>query len=150
MTSHESPADRAYVAAMLEIQQQKFDRASADLQTQLDAYVNDCTSRYSEQIQAHQARVRQLEEDQRRWLARFIDGDADHDGAQDPQGQVGASTAGRNAPASSGPGPGQPNRNPADLELAQEIKNMSMAAYARERQRLIRANRGLFSQEPTS
>ena len=109
-----------------------------------ESYALDSTS-MDEINRAHSERMRKLEEDQRAWLARWLDGDADEGrpanvGQQAPQD---ASASG--GPATPGPGSaGQPN-NPydAELERAHEIKDMDMATYA-----ALRAELGVRS--PTS
>jgi hypothetical protein len=97
------------------------------LEADLDVYRDDFTTRHAEQLRAHQDRVRQLEDDQRAWLTRFIDGDAD-EGSHTDVGQGHGASATGPAPAPE-PGPGQPN-HAAEMVEAMAIKQMSMAEYA--------------------
>lgn len=100
----------------------------------------DSTS-MDEMTRAHNERMRQLEEDHKAWLARFINGEADErpQPTQDvAQGQVaGASAAGSSPAEPGGPGPGQPNpAYAAEMERAPAIAEMSMADYAAMREEL--------------
>ena len=145
MTSHD--AERAFVAAMIDLVDDRFREARAALEADLDAYGDDSANRYAEQLRAHQDRVRQLEEDQRAWLTRFLDGDADEPA---PAQDVAAGQSDRSGPSpASGQGPRQPDLHAADAELADRLRRMDMATYTKERQHLVRANRGLFNQGET-
>ena len=128
MASPDTPADRALIALAVERQQARIDQAAAEMAAELDLYRDDWSSRHAEELRAHEQRMRELEASQAEWLTNWLEGDPD--GAQDPRGQVGASTAGRNAPASSGPGPGQQPISAAEMLEAEAIKNMSMQEYA--------------------
>ena len=108
-----------------------------------ESYSLDSTS-MDEINRTHSERMRELEDQQRAWLASFINGDAD-EGTQDVGPGLGAS-APEPAPAPER-GPGQPDPHEAELAEAERIRALPMTAWAEERQRLIRANRGLFSQE---
>jgi len=109
-----------------------------------ESYAIDSTS-MDEINRAHSERMRKLEEDQRAWLTRFINGDADEGAHTDVAQQISQDASGSGGePATPGPGSaGQPNRE-AELAEAERIRSMPMSAWAEERQRLIRANRGLF------
>jgi hypothetical protein len=136
-------AERAYVQSMLDLADDRLNEASEAMEARLAALRDDSALRWADELRAHRERADQFEEDQRAWLARFIGDDADEGAHTDvAQGQGGASPAG--PPASpAGPDPGQPN-HAAELAEAERIKDMPMATYAQERQRLIRANTGLF------
>jgi hypothetical protein len=96
---------------------------------------------------AHNARLRAMEESHRQWLVEWRKNQTGAaDAPADSQGQVGAATAGRNAPAPGGPGPGHDDPRAAALaeaELAERVRLMPMNEYA-----AMRAELGV--QSPTS
>jgi hypothetical protein len=89
-------------------------------------------------VREHNERMRQLEEDHKAWLARFINGETDEGSHTDvAQGQaVGASAASPSPAGPGGPGPGQPDPRLAEAELAAWIKNMPLNEYAAMRDEL--------------
>jgi hypothetical protein len=142
MSSHDP--ERAYVQSVLDRRASQLDKARAAMQADLDRLVESWRSGTEQELEAHEQRMAQLRADQAEWFARFLDGEADEPAPTDVgQGQDGAST-GRNAPAP-GPGPGQPAYDTERQEAAR-IKSLSMAAFAAERDQLIRATRprGMF------
>jgi hypothetical protein len=136
-----SDYEREYVRAELALQQERFDRASARMQADIDLYRDDLAADYAERNRAHQARLQQIRDEQAAWLKSFINGDAaEHTDVQQPP--QGASVG---EPATPGAGAAGPPDHEAKLAEAARIKALPLHEYARERQRLIRANQGLFS-----
>jgi hypothetical protein len=90
-------------------------------------------------VREHHARMRQLEEDHKAWLAQYLGGlydDDDHQADDHELAQAeqrGASSAARPAPASGGAArPGQPDPHAAGLD-AERLRTMSMQEYAARR-----------------
>lgn len=93
-----------------------------------ESWALDSTST-DERMREHNERMRQLEEDHKAWLARFINGDTNELAQRERQGASGGEPASPSAvPA------GQPDLHAA--ELAREIKDMDMATYAKRRAEL--------------
>jgi hypothetical protein len=141
MTNHEA-AERAFVAVQLDRMAAVTDQARAAMADDLQRLTEEWRSTSHQELADHEARMNAMRDQTRQYL-RDLTGDADVAAPVDVgQGQVGASAGA--APAASMPGPGQPDpRVAADLERAQEIKNMDFATYAR-----LRAELGVES--PTS
>jgi hypothetical protein len=130
MSRPDSPADRAYVATRLAQMDHHLDQAREAMTAELDLYRDDWSSRHAELQRAHRERMDAMAAEQAAWLARWLDGDPDEGRPQDvDQGQVEASPAGSSPAPAPGPGPGQLHPD-AELERAQEIKDMDMATYA--------------------
>lgn len=110
---------------------------------ELSAGVELDNTSMADAVREHEQRMSDLAAQQRAWLEDFISGGTSDPASTDPQGQVGASTAGA-APATSGPGPGQPNPHAAELAEADRIRGLSMWDFQRERERLIRRDQGIF------
>lgn len=113
-----------------------------------ESWAPDSTS-MDETHRQHAAKMRQLEEDQRQWFSRFIDGEADEPASTPDVAARGADDASLSPPSGSSRGhsPGQQPNPPAAELTADDIKAMSMADYQRDRERLIRASastRGMF------
>jgi hypothetical protein len=146
MSSHD--VERAFVAARADQLDDRIDRARDAMMGELDLYRDDFTTRNAELLRAHNERVQQIACENRAWLTSYYD-DTREESHTDVEQQVPreASAVG-GVPATPGPGPAaQPDPLAAELAEVDRLRHLPMADYARERQRLIRANRGLFSQE---
>jgi hypothetical protein len=111
------------------------------------ARLRESWSSGAEYVAGHEARMQQIRDDHQARMARIVNGETEEPATTDvAQGQVGASTAGRNAPASSVPGPGQPN-HAAEEFTADDIKALDMQDFGALRQRMGMGNAsglGLF------
>ena len=89
-------------------------------------------------VRKHNAKMRQLEEDHKAWLARFINGEADEPA---PTQNVAARGPDASPPSPSGSSDGhspgqQPNPHTDELERARAIRSLSMSEYAERRAEL--------------
>jgi len=106
-------------------------------------YAPDTTAT-DEMVKAHNARMRQLEEDHKAWLARFINGETDEPA---PTHELaGADRASVPGGTPNGHRPQQPDPDPyaAELAEAERIRTMPMQDWAEVRKTLIRTSDGLF------
>jgi hypothetical protein len=133
--------EREFVRAELALQQERFDRAAAEMQADLDLYRDDFTTRHAEQLRAHERRMRELEEQNRAYLTSFYD-DGDEGSRTDVGPGFGAS-ASESAPVP-GAGPGQPDPREAELAEAERIRLIPLQEWAQVRRSMIRASNGLF------
>jgi hypothetical protein len=147
VNSHD--VERALVQSRLDLADARLAQTAAEMATELDLYRDDWSTRTAEMMWAHEDRVRQIRDDQAAWLDSFINGETGEVSHTDVgQGQVvlGAPATGWSSPAGpGGPGPGQPpNPHAVELAEAERLRDLTMAEYAAERQRLIRSNQGMF------
>ncbi len=142
-----SQAERDLYALGSRLLLDDMERTRQSMAAELDLYRDDWSTRHAEMTRAHNERMQRMRDDQAAWLDSFYD-DGEPAPTQDPQDQArGASAAGSSSPAmpGGGPGPGQPiNPHAVDLEESERIRDLTMAEYAAERQRLIRPNQGMF------
>jgi hypothetical protein len=140
-----SPQDREWreVVVALDIQQERFNRATAEMRERFDAFRDDLAAGYSEMIRANQEHARRIEADRQAWLAGILGDEPTQEPAQHRS---------QDAHATPGPGTvgaGRTNPHAADLELAEDIADMDMATYAARRadlrQTMIRTRNGMFS-----
>ena len=137
MSNHD--VERAYLAAVLDGQADRLDRARAAMQADLDRLRDDWSSSFAAEKERVAERMQKAQADHRAWLESLYS-DAD-DGAQDVAEGQGDAPAGRNAPATPGPVPQQPHHpHAAELERVRAIRDMPMAEYAR-----LRADMGVRS-----
>ena len=138
MTSSEM-AERVYVQSMLELADARHDAVIESLRTDVDRLRDSWAESYGDQRRAAEERIAAGQEATRAWLAN---------GGEDPHNGLADGARGVDATASPGLGHGhhQQPTSPyeAELQRAQELKAMDMATYAQERQRLIRADQGMF------
>jgi exonuclease VII small subunit len=138
--------ERAMIIAALDARADRLNDVRESTQRAVDALRAAWSSSCDQELADATARMRQMVEDRQAAVARIINGDADTAAPTDTQGQVGASTAGRNAPASSGPGPGQPTPRESELTAA-DIAAMGWDEYRAFRTTTGIANgggRGIF------
>jgi hypothetical protein len=148
MSSPDTAAERAYVAARVAQMDQQLVEQRAAMQAELDLYRDDLAADAAARNRAHQERVQQIRDDQAAWLTRWLDGDPDEGRPTDvDQGQVEASAAGSSPASTPGPGPGQPDPYAAELAEAERIRALPMSSWAQERQSMIRSSNGLFGQQ---
>lgn len=135
MSSHD--VERALVQSLIGIADDRFNETIAAMQTDLDRLRDDWASGYAESRQAHEDRMAAMRIEDRQYLQALS---AD-DGTPSPErpGAVGASV-----PVGHRLQDHHPDPREAELARARAIKAMSMAEYAQERQRLIRADPGTF------
>jgi hypothetical protein len=145
MSNHDP--ERAFVAARVAQLDHQLDRAAAEMTSALDLYRDDLTGQYAELEQSHRGRMDALRAETDQYI-KSLTGEADEPspGLDVGRGRDGVSPTGWSSPAGpGGPGPGRPiNPHAAELEEAERLYALSMAEYAIERQRLIRANPGMF------
>lgn len=132
MSNHDP--ERAYVQSRLDHADHQLNEAAAEMEAQVNALRESWSSGYAEQLADHEVRMRKLDEDHQAWLRSLYTDAGDEPAHADVAGGQGHAPAGRNAPASPGPVPQQPN--PAAGLTADDIKGMSLAEYGRRRAEL--------------
>ena len=135
MNSHD--VERAYVQARLDHADRQLDQASAAMRADLDRLAESWRSGAAQQLADHETRMRKLDEDHQAWLRSLY---ADDDEPALTHELAGA----EDAAVSSGHRPQQPNAHEVEMAEAARIRSLSMQDWAVERQRLIRANPGMF------
>jgi len=103
-----------------------------------ESWALDSTST-DEMTRAHNERMRQLEEEHKAWLARFINGETDEPApTHKPAQQISQDASGSGGePATPEPGSaGRPHPHAAELERARAIRDMPMDEYAARRAEL--------------
>ena len=128
-------AERAYIQSRLDHQDSQFDAAIESMRTDIDRLRDTWAGWYAEQRQAYEDRVRQLQDDQARWLRSIYTDDAGSSAPTPERAQpepVDAPPAGRSFPAGTAPA-GHPDPWAAAKQAADDIKTMSMAEYAARR-----------------
>ena len=126
MTSHD--VERAYVAAMLDNADDRLAEATAAMRADLDRLADSWQAGVAQQLADHETRLAQIRDDQARWVNSLY-GD-DDEGPHELAGGQGDAPAGRNAPATPGPVPRQPDPHVAELAEAARLRAMSMNEYA--------------------
>ena len=142
MASHD--VERAEIVARLDIADARHDETIRAMETDINRLRDSWAAGYAAQLQAHETRLAQIRSE----TSRFIEGLYSNDeGPHEPaQGQQRDASSAGSSPASGGAAdPGQPDPTyAAELAEAERIRNLSMQDFAVERQRMIRANQGMF------
>lgn len=151
MTGHD--AERAYVAAMLDVADDRLDETIAAMQTDIDRLRDEWAAGYAEQRQAHEDRLAAMRDETRQYLQSIAAGDDDGNERTDvTAGGRGDASALAGIPVGHN-GPQQwptPDPREADRAERERLAAMSMTEYRAERERRGIGNsastRGLFSQ----
>ena len=138
-------AQRAYIAAVLDGQADQLDRATESMRSELDHLLTSWSSTAAQQVAAHEARIRQMQEDNLAWLRNRAADDGD-EGARTDVRQVPQDASSLGAPVPPGAGSAGPPTDPwaAELAEAERIRTMPMQDWAEVRRTLIRTSDGLF------
>jgi hypothetical protein len=135
--------ERAYVQSRLDDLDHRLEQSAAEMQAGLDLYRDDWSTRTAEMQRAHQARLDAIRAETDAYIKNMY-GEANEPTPTPNVGQGHADAPATGPAPAPGPGPGQPNPYEAELAEAARIKGLDLAAYAQERQRMIRPSEGLF------